>query len=71
MYNPLIELKHKDGSSSYVRHSEISVIKNWDSEKSIKLIDGNKFNLIQNLSEIIELYNEIENRNESTRIFNN
>ena len=63
MYDPLIEIRHKDSSKSYVRASEIVSIRNWIEEKMVKC-KNNNFIHVTNINEILNLVNEIENRNE-------
>ena len=66
MYNPLIELKHTDGSNTFIRASDIIRIEKWE-ENKIFYKNGNLesyYKRVKNISEIVELLNEVENRNE-------
>jgi len=68
MYDPLIEIRHKSGSVTYVRASEIKVVKNWGSELGLISSNINLTN-ITNLNEVVKLINEIELRNEATKLY--
>lgn len=66
MYNPLIELKHTDGSNTFIRANDIIRIEKWD-ENKVFYSSGNVesyYKRIKNITEIVELLNEVENRNE-------
>lgn len=68
MYNPLIKIQHGSGTESFVRVLDIKEIHDWKDEQSVK-IEGNKFINVKNIKEIVEKVNQVEERNESTMIY--
>ena len=79
MYDPLIEIKHRDGSITKVRASNIFRVDDWkdgisigDNKKVYFRLPDNTNTFVKsiiNIPEIVNMINEIENRNEQTNLY--
>lgn len=57
--NPLIEIKHESGRSSYVRADCVQSVDTKD--KKIDLVSGASYNHVTNCKEVVDAINALEN----------
>ena len=68
MYDPLIKIEFSSFKPTFIRCSDIKAVEPEDGRVHLK--SGTKYNFVSNGNAVIELVNEIENRNELSLLIN-